>query len=242
MTKKPLVSVIIPALDEERSIGKVIQKLPEKAYALHYGLQVIVCDNGSSDQTARVAQDAGAKVVFEPKKGYGAACLRALKEVSHKTDVVVFIDADHSDHPEEMPKLLEPILTGQADFVVGSRMLGNSEKGALLPQVRFGNWLAVFLMKIFWGGKRQTDLGPFRAIRKDKLDELNMRDQNFGWTVEMQIRAMKKNLRMMEVPVSYRKRIGKSKISGTLKGSFLAGSIILKTIFQEFLESWRESK
>ena len=225
------VSVIIPVLNEESSIAKVIADLPSNDYKLN----IIVCDNGSTDKTPELAKEAGARVVFEPKRGYGAACLRALQEVSEVTDIIVFIDGDYSDHPQEMSKVLAPILLGEADFVIGSRMLGSREKGALLPQARFGNWLATFLIRIFWGGE-QTDLGPFRAIRKKKLDELKMEDQNFGWTVEMQIRALKKNLRIVEVPVSYRKRIGKSKISGTIKGSFLAGSIILRTIFRELLK------
>ncbi len=225
------VSVIIPALNEESSITQVISDLPLGDYAL----SVIVCDNGSTDKTSKLAREAGARVVFEPKRGYGAACLRALKEVSKTTDIVVFIDGDYSDHPQEMTKILEPIFRDKADFVIGSRILGCSEKGALLPQARFGNWLATFLIRFFWSGK-QTDLGPFRAIQKKKLDELKMENQNFGWTVEMQIRALKKKLRIVEVPVSYRKRIGQSKISGTIKGSFLAGSIILKIIFREVLK------
>ena len=170
-----------------------------------YQLSIIVCDNGSTDKTSEIAKQAGAKVVFEAQKGYGAACLRALREIPKKTDIVIFIDGDYSDYPEEMTKLLKPILSNKADFVIGSRLLGRREKGALPLQACFGNWLATSLIRLFWK-ERQTDLGPFRAIRKDKLDELKMEDKNFGWTIEMQIRAIKRGLQIVEVPVFVSKK------------------------------------
>ncbi len=225
------ICIIIPALNEEEAIPKVIQSLPKKEFRLN----IIICDNGSTDNTAQVSKMLGAKVVYEKEKGYGRACLKALKNVPDTTDIIAFIDADHSDYPEELTKILEPILQNKADMVVGSRTIRKESRKALLPQALFGNYIAVFLIRLFWG-YRFTDLGPFRAILKEKLDILNMQDKNFGWTVEMQIKAAKKKLRVEEVPVSYRKRIGKSKISGTLKGSFMAGVIILKTIFKEWIK------
>ena len=225
------ICIIIPALNEEESIPKVIQSLPKEEFRLN----VIVCDNGSTDHTAQVSKRLGARVVYEKEKGYGRACLKALENVPDTTDIITFIDADYSDHPEELTKILEPILRNKADMVIGSRTIRRDSRKALLPQALLGNYIAVFLIRLFWG-YRFTDLGPFRAILKEKLDILNMQDKNFGWTVEMQIKAAKKKLRVEEVPVSYRKRIGKSKISGTLKGSFMAGVIILKTIFKEWIK------
>lgn len=199
---------------------------------------VVVANNGSTDRTAQVAQANGAVVVHETRKGYGQACLTAmekLKEFDPAPDVVIFIDGDYSDYPEEMSLLLQPILDGQVDMVIGSRALGNREKGSMtIPQV-FGNWLATSLMRIFFGA-RFTDLGPFRAIRYDKLLALNMRDRNFGWTVEMQIKAAKRGLKSCEVPVNYRKRIGVSKVSGTVKGTIMAGYKIIFTIMKY---AWR---
>jgi glycosyltransferase involved in cell wall biosynthesis len=231
-----VISVIIPALNEEKSIGLVARALYETARGENIALQVIVCDNGSTDNTSRVATSAGCLVVSEPHRGYGAACLRALAEIDSATKVVLFIDGDFSDFPEEFPLLVRPISSGDADLVIGSRTLGGAvrERGALTPQQRFGNWLATFLIRIFFR-QRYTDLGPFRAISKTALDMLNMQDRNFGWTVEMQIRAARRGLKIAEVAVSYRKRIGVSKISGTLKGTIMAGYIILKTIFRELI-------
>lgn len=231
-----MIAVVIPVLNEEESIGFVARDLITTAKREKLKLQIIVCDNGSTDNTAAVAKKAGCLVVTEPARGYGAACLRALQEVPAAAKAVLFIDGDYSDFPEEFPALVRPILTDKADLVIGSRTLGSAarERGSLTPQQRFGNWLATFLIRLFFG-QRYSDLGPFRAISRGALQALKMQDRNFGWTVEMQIRAARQNLRIAEVPVSYRKRIGVSKISGTIKGSVLAGYIILKTIFKEFL-------
>lgn len=228
------VSVIIPALNEERSIGLVAKDLKKVAKQTHLKIEIIVCDNGSTDATAAVAQKAGCIVVREAERGYGAACLRALEEISAKTQCILFIDADYSDYPEEFPAIVTPILRGEADMVIGSRTLAGAvrERGSLTPQQRFGNWLATFLIRLFFR-QRYTDLGPFRAVSRSALTQLEMNDRNFGWTVEMQIRAAKLQLRTLEVPVSYRKRIGVSKISGTVKGTIMAGFIILRTIFRE---------
>ena len=194
--------------------------------------QIIVADNGSRDRTAEIARQAGATVVVtEPQRGYGAACLRALANLPPDTDTVVFMDADSSDDPREAASLLEPILKGRADFVLGSRTLGKAEKGSLQPHQRFGNALATFLIRVLFG-YRYTDLGPFRAIRLDALRKLDMRDRNYGWTIEMQIKAVRQKLRIEEVPVSYRNRIGVSKVSGNLKASVLAGIKILWTVFR----------
>tara|TARA_B100000212_G_scaffold336512_1_gene309953 strand:+ start:154 stop:834 length:681 start_codon:yes stop_codon:yes gene_type:complete len=220
----PSISVIIPAFNEERAIGKVLDEIP------HRVAEVIVVDNGSTDSTAAVAQSRGAIVVHEPVRGYGQACLRGLSALS-STDIVVFLDGDYSDFPEEMPTLYEPIETGTADLVIGSRVLGQREKGALLPQARFGNWLSTRLIRWLFGVSF-TDLGPFRAIDYTALKRLEMCDRDFGWTVEMQVKAARLRLRCMEVPVRYRKRIGTSKISGTVSGSVRAGHKILWTIFR----------
>jgi glycosyltransferase involved in cell wall biosynthesis len=193
--------------------------------------QIIVADNGSRDRTAEIARCAGATVVTEPQRGYGAACLRALANLPPETDIVVFMDADSSDDPCEAASLLEPILKGRADFVLGSRTLGKAEKGSLQPHQRFGNALATFLIRVLFG-YRYTDLGPFRAIRLEALRTLDMRDRNYGWTIEMQIKAVRQKLRIEEVPVSYRNRIGVSKVSGNLKASVLAGIKILWTVFR----------
>ena len=220
-----IIKVVIPARNEEQALGKVLSEIPDTITG------VVVADNGSTDGTAQVARDHGARVVYVSEPGYGRACLAGIKEAG-ACDIIVFLDGDASDYPAEMADLLAPILAGEADFVLGSRVLGQREKGALTPQQRFGNALACFLMKLFWKS-RFTDLGPFRAIRKSTLDALNMQAPTFGWTVEMQVRALKQGVAYAEVPVNYRKRIGKSKISGTVKGVVLAGYYILGTIFLE---------
>jgi glycosyltransferase involved in cell wall biosynthesis len=219
------VSVIIPAFNEESSIGLVLNDLPKDT--LH---EIIVVDNASTDDTANVARASGARVVEEKQKGYGSACLRGIAELN-QPDIVVFIDGDYSDYPEEITQLLEPIISEEKDFVLGSRMILPESRAALLPQARYGNWLAVFLMRIFFN-HRYTDLGPFRAIRYDSLKSIGMRDQDFGWTVEMQIKAVKKGLRICEIPVRYRERVGVSKITGTVSGTFKAGTKIIYTIFK----------
>jgi glycosyltransferase involved in cell wall biosynthesis len=221
----PRVSLVIPALDEERSLPLVLAALPPGV--LH---EVVVVDNGSTDGTARVARELGARVVHEPRRGYGSACLAGLAALD-APDVVAFLDADYSDHPEELPLVLGPVLDGTADLVIGSRTTGRSERGALLPQARVGNRLATALIRAFWG-VHFTDLGPFRAIRADALDRLDMRDVDFGWTVEMQVKAARLGLRCREVPVSYRARIGRSKITGTLRGTIRASYRILATILR----------
>ena len=223
------MDVVIPAFNEEQSIPLVLADIPA-----HIVRHVVVCDNTSTDGTGKVARDSGAIVVREDEKGYGAACLKAIDKCRHfqpRADILAFMDADYSDHPEELPKVLDPIIKGEAELVIGSRALGKRQQGAMQPQQIFGNWLATWLMRVFLGG-RFTDLGPFRAITFDAYDRLDMRDRNFGWTVEMQVKALRKNLRYTEVPVSYRKRVGVSKVTGTLKGSVMAGYKILYTIFK----------
>ena len=219
------VSVIIPAFNEESSIGLVLNDLPSDS--LH---EIIVVDNGSTDNTANVAREAGARVVDEKRKGYGAACLRGIAELN-QPDIVVFLDGDYSDYPEEIIDLIQPIDSGEKDFVVGSRMILPESRLALFPQARYGNRLAVFLMWIFFK-YRYTDLGPFRAIRHESLKKIGMQDQNFGWTVEMQIKAVRNGLRIREIPVRYRDRVGVSKITGTVSGTLKAGTKIIYTIFK----------
>ncbi|MBI5248744.1 MAG: glycosyltransferase [Desulfomonile tiedjei] len=217
------VAVIIPALNEEKAIGKVIAAIPG------WVDDVIVVDNGSTDDTPTVAAQAGARVVYESRRGYGSACLTGISSLEN-ADIVVFVDGDFSDRPEEADMLVDPIVAGQADMVIGSRVLGNREHRALTPQAIFGNWLACALMALFWK-VRFTDLGPFRAISFTALQGLGMKDPDYGWTVEMQIKAVLAGLKVREVPVSYRRRIGKSKISGTIRGVVGAGTKILGTIF-----------
>ena len=223
------VTVVIPALNEESSLPHVLADLPPVG-------RVIVVDNGSTDSTGRIAIACGAQVVIEPLRGYGSACLRGLAEVRRLVDsgmsapeILVFIDADYSDHPELLPVLVAPILRNEADFVLGSRLLGEREPGAMPPQSVYGNRLACFLMRLLFGAS-YTDLGPFRAIRYRSLLEIGMIDTNFGWTVEMQIKASRARLRIQELPVPYRRRIGTSKISGTIGGTLRAGAKILYLI------------
>ncbi|MCS5621972.1 MAG: glycosyltransferase family 2 protein [Nitrospinaceae bacterium] len=219
------ISVIIPAYNEEDSIGLVLDALPQNL--IH---EIIVVDNNSTDDTARSASEKGARVVAEKRRGYGSACLKGISELDNP-DIVVFLDGDFSDYPEEIIQLVEPIESGKKDFVLGSRMLIPESRSALLPQSRYGNQLAVFLMRLFFRHKF-TDLGPFRAIRYESLKAIAMQDANFGWTVEMQIKAVKKGLRIMEIPVKYRQRVGVSKITGTFSGTIKAGAKIIYTIFK----------
>lgn len=229
MATKPIIDVIIPAYNEERSIGLVLDEIPKD-----WVRNVVVANNNSTDSTGEVAEQHGAKVVFQPEPGYGNACLKAMEFIAQqetKPDIIVFLDGDHSDYPEQLPEVVKPILDGEADMVIGSRALGKSESGSLTPQQIFGNWLATVLLRLFYGVKF-TDLGPFRAIRYESLLQLSMVDRNYGWTVEMQIKAAKQKLRSIEVPVDYRVRIGESKVSGTLKGTIGAGYKIILTLFK----------
>lgn len=222
------IRVVIPAFNEQNAVGLVINDIPK-----HLVKEIIVVDNGSTDDTQIIARKAGATVLSEQKKGYGNACLKGIEHISQSdsTDIVVFLDADYSDHPEELPQLVEPIVEKDFDLVIGSRALGQREKGSMtFPQI-FGNWLATNLLRIFYN-VRFTDLGPFRAIKYTQLIGLGMQDQTYGWTVEMQLKAAKKKLKCTEVPVNYRRRIGVSKVSGTIKGTVLAGYKIIWTIFK----------
>ncbi len=220
------ILVIIPAYNECASIGHVLSDIP-----LDLVSEVIVVDNGSTDDTAMLAEAGGATVVSEPQRGYGKACLTGIDYArTRNPEAIVFLDGDYSDFPGEMVQLVEKLVEG-FDLVIGSRALGDAEKGALLPQARWGNWLAVSLVKLLFG-YQYSDLGPFRAISWQKLEELGMVDENFGWTIEMQVKAVRKGLRIAEVPVSYRKRIGVSKVTGTLSGTIQAGYKILYTIFR----------
>jgi glycosyltransferase involved in cell wall biosynthesis len=216
------IAVVIPAFNEARAIASVVRAIPA------WVDRIVVADNASTDATGALAAEAGAHVVREEEPGYGAACLAGIRS-AHDADLVVFVDGDYSDHPEDMADLVDPILEGRAEMVIGSRALGAREPGALTPQQIFGNWLATRLIRLIWGA-RYTDLGPFRAIRRTALDRLGMADRNYGWTVEMQIRAAEAGLKTLEVPVRYRRRIGVSKVSGTLKGTVMAGTKILYVI------------
>lgn len=221
------VWVVIPALDEEASIGRVLAALPSWER-----LAVVVCDNGSSDRTMEVARAAGAIVLRDDRRGYGQACLTALAEVRRRAasgDIVCFLDADFSDDPSELPAVIAPIEADVADLVIGSRVLGEREPGALLPQARWGNWLAVHLIRAITG-VRFTDLGPFRAMRWVELEAIDMQDRAYGWTVEMQLKAAARGLRCVEVPVRYRRRVGRSKVTGTVKGTVLASVTILSIL------------
>lgn len=218
------VALIIPALDEEHAIGALLDAIDRTVVR-----DVIVGDNGSRDATADIARAREAQVVRVEERGYGAACAGALTAIADDVDVVLFMDADGSDDPAEIPLVLEPILANRAELAIGSRALGIIERGALTPQQRFGNWLATHMIALLYG-HRYTDLGPFRAIRRDLLDRIAMRDRRYGWTVEMQIRALQLGARVVEVPVRYRRRVGKSKISGTVTGVLKAGWWIIWTI------------
>ncbi len=224
-----IIDVIIPAYNEEQSINSVIEEIPKDIVR-----NIYVCNNASTDTTAQVAAAAGAIVLDQPLKGYGNACLKGLEYINQmdiKPDIVVFLDGDHSDYPEEMPTLIEQISSHGKQLVIGSRALGDMEQGSMMPQQIFGNWLATTLIKLFYG-YTFTDLGPFRAVTYDALQLIDMKDKDFGWTVEMQVKAAKLKLKCVEVPVRYRKRIGISKVSGTIKGTFMAGYKILWTIFK----------
>jgi glycosyltransferase involved in cell wall biosynthesis len=224
-----IIDIVIPAWNEQQSVGLVVNDIPR-----HMVRHIVVCDNNSTDFTAKVAEEAGAVVLREPEQGYGAACLRGLdflRQQDPQPDIVVFLDADYSDHPEELQLLLEPILSGKAEMVIGTRAAHLREKGSMMPQQIFGNWIATTMMRILFG-ERFTDLGPFRAITWGALQVIGMKDRNFGWTVEMQVKALKKKIVWAEVPVHYRRRKGVSKVSGTIKGSVMAGYKIIYTILR----------
>ncbi len=224
-----IIDVVIPAYNEDQSVGLVVNDLPK-----HLLRHIVVVNNNSTDKTVSVASEAGALVLTETEKGYGAACLCGLdflRKQQPPPDLVVFLDADYSDHPEELPLLIAPILSGKAELVIGARHKLGREQGAMLPQQLFGNWLATLMMRILFKS-RFTDLGPFRAITWRALEEVGMQDRNFGWTVEMQVKALKKKISYSEIPVRYRKRKGISKITGTIHGTVMAGYKIIFTILR----------
>ena len=224
----PIIKVIIPAYNEQDSIGKVIGDIPKIVD------EIIVISNNSTDKTVENAKKAGATVLFENRKGYGYACLKGMDYIAQQEitpEIVVFLDGDYSDYPEQLTTLVNPILIDNLDFVIGARIKEFRESGSMTPQQVFGNWLATFLMKLFFNAKF-TDLGPFRAIKYNKLLALKMEDTTYGWTVEMQLKVLKQELTYKEVPMKYRNRIGVSKVSGTIKGSILAGVKILGWIFK----------
>jgi len=230
----PIIKVIIPAYNEEKSITKVINDIPTIVD------EIIVVNNNSTDKTEQNAAEAGATILKEPRKGYGYACLKGMdyianQKASHFPDIIVFLDGDYSDYPEQLIQLIAPILNDKIDFVIGSRVKKYRETGSMTPQQIFGNWLATFLMTIFFGAK-YTDLGPFRAIKYEKLIQLKMEDKTYGWTVEMQLKAIKQKLSYTEIPVKYRNRIGVSKVSGTFKWTIFAGIKILGWIFKYSLK------
>jgi glycosyltransferase involved in cell wall biosynthesis len=223
----PRAALIIPALNEEPVIGAMLDSVPPELFEL-----VIVADNGSTDRTSEIARSRGATTVFEPERGYGAACLRALEAIPESIGAVVFLQADCSEDPAEAGQLLAPIFEGRADLVIGSRTLGNAEPGALLPHQEFGNRVATTLIRWLYGFG-YTDLGPFRAIRLDALRRLEMANRNYGWTVEMQVKALQHGLRVMELPVRYRRRVaGENKVSGNWKASLRAGWMIITTVLR----------
>jgi glycosyltransferase involved in cell wall biosynthesis len=224
----PKIKVIIPAFNEQDAIANVINDIPAQVD------EIIVVSNNSTDATEKNARNAGATVLKEIRKGYGYACLKGLDYVANlkdTPDIIVFLDGDYSDFPEQLTEIIAPIINNDIHFVIGARVKELREEGSMTPQQIFGNWLATFLMKLIFGAKF-TDLGPFRAIKYDKLLSLNMEDKTYGWTVEMQLKALKQDLLYTEIPVKYRNRIGVSKVSGTLKGSILAGVKILSWIFK----------
>jgi glycosyltransferase involved in cell wall biosynthesis len=220
--------LVIPAWNEETSLPLTLSRVPAGLFA-----EVVVADNGSTDRTAEVARRAGARVVTAPERGYGAACLAALATLPPGTGTVVFLQADASEDPAEAPLLLEPIEAGLADLVIGSRTLGRAEEGSLEPHQRFGNALATWLLRLLYGHS-YTDLGPFRAIRLEALNRLQMRERRYGWTIEMQVKALEQGLRVLEVPVTYSRRVGVSKVSGNLRASVHAGFTILFTLFRSY--------
>ena len=223
-----IITVIIPAYNEQDSIANVVNDIPEIVN------EIIVINNNSTDNTAINAKNAGATVLYESRKGYGYACLKGLdyiEEQKAKPEIVVFLDGDYSDYPAQLTELISPIITKNIDFVLGARVKEQRELGAMTPQQIFGNWLATSLMKLFFGATF-TDLGPFRAIKYEKLMALKMEDKTYGWTVEMQLKALKQQLTYLEIPVRYRNRIGVSKVSGTIKGTIFAGIKILTWIFK----------
>jgi glycosyltransferase involved in cell wall biosynthesis len=227
----PAIKVIIPAFNEEKSIVKVIAEIPDLVE------EIVVVNNNSTDQTVQVSTKAGATVLTEKSKGYGYACLKGIDYLSQKDktpEILVFLDGDFSDFPQELTKVIQPILDDKADFVVGARIKELRESGSLTPQQVFGNWLACFLMKILYQSSF-TDLGPFRAIRWDTLENLKMSDKTYGWTIEMQLKVLRQKISYQEVPVSYKKRIGVSKVSGTVKGTIFAGVKIIGWIFKHYL-------
>ncbi len=229
------VVVIIPAFNEDQAIGKVLADIPKGVVS-----EVVVVDNNSSDSTAEIARNAGTTVVHEPRQGYGFACLKGidyLQSKRHKLDIVIFLDADYSDYPEEMAALIQPIIQDNYDLVIGSRLLGKREKGAMASYQVFGNRVATMLIRLLYR-VHYTDLGPFRAIKFDKLLKLGMKDKTYGWTVEMQVKAAKQKLRYCEVPVSYRSRIGTSKISGTAIGALRAAFTIIITLLRYIISLW----
>jgi len=223
-----IIKVVIPAFNEQEAIVKVLEEIPDLVS------EVIVVDNNSTDLTAINSKNAGATVLFEQKKGYGYACLKGLDYIQNqeiKPDIIVFLDGDYSDYPKELLKIIDPIINDNVDLVIGARVKELREMGSMTPQQVFGNWLACFLMKLFFKAKF-TDLGPFRAIKYDKLLELSMQDKTYGWTVEMQLKALKKDFSYIEIPVRYKNRIGVSKVSGTVKGTVMAGIKIIGWIFK----------
>ncbi len=224
----PIVCVIIPAYNEADAIAQVIRDIPSLVD------EIVVVNNGSTDNTVEAAMEAGATVLTESRQGYGYACLKGIDYLNQRAippNIVVFLDGDYSDYPQDLEHLIDPILNNNMDLVVGSRVKHMRERGSLTPQQIFGNWLACSLMKLFYGG-HYTDLGPFRAIKLNKLNGLKMTDKTYGWTIEMQLKALRNNLNYTEVPVKYRKRIGVSKVSGTLKGAIFAGIKIMGWILK----------
>ncbi|MDC0314055.1 glycosyltransferase family 2 protein [Flavobacteriales bacterium] len=229
MIQKRTIDVVIPAFNEQESIVHILKDMP-----MDWVREVVVVNNNSTDDTVKRASGNGATVLDEPRQGYGYACLKGIDYLKNKTDqpdIIVFMDADYSDHPEELALVVQPIVERNMDMVIGSRALGTRERKSMMPQQLFGNWLATRLIRLFYGVKF-TDLGPFRALKFHKLLELNMQDTTYGWTVEMQVKAVKRKYEFCEVAVSYRERIGVSKITGTIKGTILAGYKILFTILK----------